>query len=261
MNFFVILLFLLASGLFAVLHQIPFDDIGKDFYRFVTLHYMVGMTIVLVTLQPESYYVWIQFSLVLLAILTGFIHYFLLLGSWDWLRLGTYWTSVVLILCTIFSLSFQSPFPSKIKPFIPQYLTLFHLIASAAILGAILDGMMCGHWYLVNPNLSLSPIRSISRAFTLVLILKILLVAWSLILAKYHDPYLFKKVVFYFPILFWVRLLVGLSGGLFFNWMSWKAIEHGNTQASTGILYACIVWIILGEFSGLYLTMQMGVPL
>lgn len=261
MNFFVVLLFLLASGLFGVLHRIPINEIGKDFYRFVTLHYLVGMTIVLVTIQPQQYYVWLQFWLVLLATLTGFLHYFFLLGSQDWLRAVTYWTSVLLSLSVLYSLSFLSPLPGILKPFMSPFLACLHLIVSATILGAILDGMMCGHWYLVNPKLSLIPIRSISRTFSLVLILKIVLISWSLILVKLNSTILFRRVVFLFPILFWIRILVGLAGGLFFNWMSWKAIEHGNTQASTGILYACIVWIILGEFSGLYLTFQTGVPL
>lgn len=52
-----------------------------------------------------------------------------------------------------------------------------------------------------------------------------------------------------------------MAGGLFFNWMSWNALEHGNTQAATGILYACIVWIILGEFAAFSLTLNTGVPL
>jgi len=74
-------------------------------------------------------------------------------------------------------------------------------------------------------------------------------------------PHLFERVVFAFPVLFWVRILVGLGGGLLFDWMSWKALEYDNTQAATGILYACITWIVMGEFSAFYLTVQTGVPL
>lgn len=193
--------------------------------------------------------------------MAGFAHYFLLLGSSNKLRFGAYWSGVILSLAVFVSLSYQSPFPEIAASFVPAHLVLVHLVVSAGILGAILDAMMCGHWYLVNPNLNLIPIKAISRTFTLVLLLKIVLVAWSLYLSQQNDPYRYHQIVFFFPILFWVRLLVGLPGGLFFNRMNWKALEHGNTQASTSILYACIVWIILGEFSGLYLTIQYGVPL
>ncbi|MFB6345097.1 MAG: hypothetical protein ABEK50_04895, partial [bacterium] len=157
MNFIALLMILLAGGVFGMLHRMPIDEIGEGFYRFVTLHYLVGMTIGFVTIQPDQFHLWIQFWLVFLAIITGVVFYFSLGRSTGWIK----WT----------------------------------------------------------------------------------------------------KIVSFFPILLWVRLLVGLPGGLLFNWMSWRALEHGNTQASTGILYGCIVWIILGEFSGLYLTIQTGVPL
>jgi hypothetical protein len=70
----------------------------------------------------------------------------------------------------------------------------------------------------------------------------------------------YRRLVSLFPILFWVRLL-GLGGGLLFNGMSWQALKYENTQAATGILYGCIVWVILGEFAGLYLMLQTGIPL
>lgn len=261
MNLFVLLVFLLASGVFGVLHRIPLKDIGKHFYRFVTVHYLVGMTVVLAFTHPDQPSVRMQYSLVLGATVTGFLYYFLLLGSRDSLRSGVYWMTELLLVGVFLSFAFGAPFPELVESFVSPWLTFFHLIVTAAILGAILNGMMCGHWYLVNPDLNLIPIKAISRAFTVVLLGKIALVAASLVLTKIHDPYLFKKLVFWSPVLFWVRLLVGLSGGLFFNWMNWRAIEYGNTQASTGILYACIVWVVLGEFSGFYLTIQTGVPL
>lgn len=261
MNFIAILVFLLASGVFGMLHRMRIEDIGKSFHRFVTLHYLVWMTIVLVTMRPDQWYVWLQFSLVLLAAVLGFSYFFAVNRASVPTRQKLYWVGVAVLLGILLSLSFHTPFPELIEPFVPPVLVFFHLVASAAIVGAILDGMMCGHWYLVNTDMNLRPIRSISRSFSGALIVKILLVGATLVWTFWHEPYLYRQLVQFFPILFWVRLLVGLGGGLLFNWMSWQALKYENTQAATGILYGCIVWVILGEFSGLYLMLQTGIPL
>lgn len=261
MNFFSILLLLLIGGIFGVLHRIPAEQIGFTFYRLITYLFLIGLTLILVSFQPENTYGWIQFSLILISVILGFIFRYFLLSDYNSIRNFLYWTITGIILVLLWSVVYLSPLPDVMKPITTLEFQFLHLFTSAAILGAIVDAMICGHWYLENPDLSLDPIQSISRTLTLFIILKIILVGLTLIQTKSNNAFLFERVVFYRPILFWFRLLVGLAGGLFFNWMSWKALEYGNTQASTGILYACITWIILGEFSGFYLTIQMGVPL
>jgi len=261
MSFFVILLFLLTFGIYSLLHQIPRREIGNSFYRLINLLFLIGMTIVLVTFPPEGTIEWSQYGLVLGALTGGFLHRYALSKQEPFLGTFSYWTTVLVSLVLLGTISMLSPLPSLMEPITSPTVNFVHLLATAAIMGAIVDAMICGHWYLVNPDLSLDPIRSISRALTVVIIGKIGLVGWSLYQTGTADPYLYRRVVFLMPILFWVRVLVGLAGGLFFNWMSWKALEHGNTQASTGILYACIVWIIMGESAAFYLTLYEGVPL
>lgn len=262
MKFFSILLSLLAGGVFLMLHRISLERIGDRFHRLVTTLLLVGFGVILLTLRPESVPEWIEFGLVVGILVTGFVHRRAISASGSSLRLFAYWTTVGLIL-TFYGVIVFGPTLSMMKTdIISPYVTYLQIVLSAAILGAIVDAMICGHWYLVSPDLSLDPIRSISRSLTLVILAKIALITWVLIQTRAHNPFLFKRLMFYsYPILFWVRLLVGLAGGLFFNWMSWKALEHGNTQASTGILYACIVWIIMGEFSAFYLTIAEGIPL
>jgi len=260
MNFVAILIVLLASGVFGMLHRMDPEDIGSGFHRFVTLHYLVWITIVLVTMRPQQFYVWLQFGMVLLAAVLGFLYFFAIDRVASWVREGIYGIGVILLLGLLFSLSFHAPFPGIIESFVPPLWVFFHLVISTAIVGGILDAMMCGHWYLVNADMSLRPIRSISRSLTVALGAKILLVGGTLIWTVWNDPFLYQQLVQVFPILFWVRLLAGLAGGLLFNGMSWQALKYGNTRAATGILYGCIVWVILGEFSGLYLLLQTGVP-
>jgi hypothetical protein len=261
MSFFVILLLLLTTGIYGLLHQIPRREIGNSFYRLITLLFLIGMTLVLVSFPPAGTIELLQYGLVLAALATGFLHRYSLATDRSALRALSYWSGVLLTVVLVGTISMLEPLPSLMESITSPAVNFVHLLITAAIMGAIVDAMICGHWYLVNPDLSLTPIRSISRALTAVILLKIALVGWSLFQTSSADPYLYQRVVFMMPILFWVRVLVGLAGGLFFNWMSWKALEHGNTQAATGILYACIVWIILGEFSAFSLTLNTGVPL
>ncbi|MFB6344497.1 MAG: hypothetical protein ABEK50_01810 [bacterium] len=262
MKFFSILLSLLAGGTYLMLHRISLDRIGPKFYRLITTLSLIGFGLILLTLRPAGFSSWTEFGLVVGILSTGLMHHRSLSGTLPGLRPVFYWTGVGLIL-TFFAAIVFGPTLSMIKTeVVPTPVAYLQIVLSAAVLGSIVDAMICGHWYLVNPDLSLEPIQSISRALTLVILAKIALISWVLFQTKLHNPFLFEQLMFYkYPLLFWVRLLVGLAGGLFFNWMSWKALEHGNTQASTGILYACITWIIMGEFSAFYLTVVEGVPL
>lgn len=262
MKFFAILLSLLSGGLFLMLNRISIEQIGDRFHRLVTTLFLVGFTIILLTLRPSGNWEWTEFGLVLGILLFGFLHRQAIGGTYSGLRPFFYWSTSALVIL-FYGVIVFGPTLSVIKTdIVSKPVAFLQILLTAAILGSIVDAMICGHWYLVSPDLSLEPIQSISRSLTLAILGKIALIIWVLFRTKTQNPFLFEQLMFYkYPILFWVRLLVGLAGGLFFNWMSWKALEHGNTQASTGILYACITWIIMGEFSAFYLTIVEGVPL
>jgi hypothetical protein len=61
-------------------------------------------------------------------------------------------------------------------------------------------------------------------------------------------------------ILFWARVGFGLAVPLVFGWMIWGSIKVRNTQSATGILYATIVLVLVGEAFSKYLYLFTGIP-
>lgn len=262
MSFFAGLISLLVGGTFLLLPCVSFREIGGRFHRLVGYVSLVGWGGVLLMLASARPAEPVPFALAGGIALSILAYVLVLYGSRPGYRWIPYALGTVLLLAWYGSLGYRLTEVFPAGPPVPAPMYGLQLLLSAAVLGGIVDAMICGHWYLVSPDLSLEPIQSISRSLTLAILGKIALIIWVLFRTKTQNPFLFEQLMFYkYPILFWVRLLVGLAGGLFFNWMSWKALEHGNTQASTGILYACITWIIMGEFSAFYLTIVEGVPL
>ncbi len=53
-------------------------------------------------------------------------------------------------------------------------------LASAAVLGASLTGMLLGHWYLTTPTMSIGPLSWFTRALAVAAILRLLMTSFSL---------------------------------------------------------------------------------
>lgn len=261
MSFFAGLLSLLAGGTFLLLPGVPLEEIGARFHRLVGYVSLIGWTAILLMLSPAGSTEGLTFIVAVGITLSVLAYVLVLRGERPGLRRIPYGVGAVLLLVWYGSLGASLAAAFTAGSPVSRSLYGLQLVLSAAVLGGIVDAMICGHWYLVNTGLSLRPIRRISRILAGVLTAKLLLLTGLLYWLAGSQPHLFERVVYRFPVLFWVRTLVGLGGGLLFVWMSWKTLTYDNTQAATGILYACITWIIMGEFSAFYLTVQTGVPL
>ncbi len=261
MSHFATVLFLLSSGLFGMLFVVPYREIGSRYHRLITAFSLIGWTFVWLLIDTDLSGGRWAFALTLGLMVGGILHWAALRADHDRARRLSYWLTWGLMIGMFVTLAVWPPHPEIIEYHSSVPLLLVHLLLSAAILGAIVDAMICGHWYLIQHGMGLGPIRRISLALAAVLLLKFILIAAQLGWYSLSRPALFERVVVDFPVLFWVRIGVGIGGGLLFNWMSWQALKHNNPQASTGILYACIVWILLGEFSAFYLMTSTGVAL
>ena len=58
-----------------------------------------------------------------------------------------------------------------------------------------------------------------------------------------------------------MRLLFGLVGPIFLTFLTWKTVELEATQSATGILYAVLALVLVGEASALYLSMMTILPM
>ena len=128
------------------------------------------------------------------------------------------------------------------------------LVTAALALGSVNAGMLLGHWYLVTPKLSPSPLRRMM---------------WLLI-----GTLLFQGVLFIAAIAFvgtealeggigwltWLRLAVGILLPIGIAVLAMLASRAASLQASTGLLYLGLAMVMAGSIAGASISYLTGVP-
>jgi hypothetical protein len=149
---------------------------------------------------------------------------------------------------------------------VPSWMAAGSFVSAALLLGSVLGTMITGHWYLVNRKLTIRPLQMATWVFIGIAVLRaIFVIATVAGLAGSSQAALAEtaKSLLDFSmtgILFWARVGFGLAIPLVFGGMIWGSVKVRNTQSATGILYATIVMILVGEAFAKYLYLFTGIP-
>jgi hypothetical protein len=129
-------------------------------------------------------------------------------------------------------------------------------LASAALLGAAVTAMLLGHFYLIAPGMSLSPLLRMLTVLFIAIAVRLVLAGWGLWSWAGHHSILNMEdeTVLWLP----VRWGLGFLGPLIFGWMARSAARIRSTQSATGILYVVVIFCFLGELTSQLLTANTG---
>ncbi|MFQ5709715.1 MAG: hypothetical protein ACE5HO_19855 [bacterium] len=137
--------------------------------------------------------------------------------------------------------------------------------SSAFILGTVLGAMITGHWYLVKSKLTLRPLIVSSRVFIFSVLFKMLILVLTFFTfqAPEGGVNLLAWLTSLAPDSLFLlgRLFIGIVLPLIFGVMVWKTVKIRSTQSATGILYATIILVIIGEAFAKFLSNVTGIPL
>lgn len=134
-------------------------------------------------------------------------------------------------------------------------------VTSSMVLGSVLGAMITGHWYLVQHDLSLTPLLSSSKFYLFSMGVRTAAVLATLLLFQNAIPPLnLVNGMGFVSIVFWFRVGIGLVVPLIFGMMVLSSVRIRSTQSATGILYATIVLVLVGEVSAKFLSMTTGMP-
>jgi hypothetical protein len=136
---------------------------------------------------------------------------------------------------------------------------------SALALGSVVVCMILGHWYLVEPGMSVRPLRRVTALFITVVVLRLLLGSYTSVLV-WRDlagagADLLSRALVPNLLFFSQRVLFGLALPLALSWMIWQTVKIRSTQSATGILYVAVVFILFGEFLSHYILVSTGYPI
>ena len=143
----------------------------------------------------------------------------------------------------------------------PQLLGLgapLAVLAGAMALGSALAGLSLGHWYLVSPTLSITPL--IRLTFLCLGALIVQLVLLPLLVFLPGPPAERLQVLFSDYLIFLgVRVVFGLLVPLAAAVMTWRTARIRSLDSATGLLYIVAALILAGEIAARTLFFLTGV--
>jgi len=186
----------------------------------------------------------------------------LLLPRWTKLFLGA---AIVFGLTAMALLAGLFPEAEKVVS-LPGWVNAIGFVLSGLMLGGVAGTMITGHWYLVNHKLSIEPLRVATLIFIIASVMRFVFAGAMLLgvwLGGEPSQMTALKHLLTFSgegIFFMARLLFGLVAPLIFGYMIWQTVKLQATQSATGILYAAVVFVILGEAFAKFIFYFMRLP-
>ena len=134
------------------------------------------------------------------------------------------------------------------------WLQLLSDFSSAAVCGSILTGMLLGHWYLTTPTMSTGPLRWFVTAIAVAACLRLVGSATALATAGIQIPGTTHGI--------WlgIRWLGTIFVPLLVALLVWRILQYQNTQSATGVLFAGLILVVMGEMSGALLERDLHIP-
>lgn len=138
-------------------------------------------------------------------------------------------------------------------------------VCSALLLGAAATGMLLGHWYLIDHELSLRPLNQTLTLYRQGLNAQLALFGLTILLlglagappARAGVQELLSAQL----ALLATRVAVSPLGAGVLGWMIRRTLDIPQTMAATGLFYIAVLAVLVGEMLGRFLLFRTGLPL
>lgn len=141
-------------------------------------------------------------------------------------------------------------------------LLLLNFFLSALLLGSAITGMLLGHWYLIEPGLSITPLKRLVALYLLSTLAQGFFILVNLgLLASTGGQLGVSLFLSRYKAILVGRMGIGILASVILGILVWETLKIPHTQAATGLLYFAVVMALVGEFLGRYLLAMSSVPL
>lgn len=136
-------------------------------------------------------------------------------------------------------------------------------LSSAAALGAVVTGMLIGHWYLIDTSMEIAPFRRCFGFFVGTLWLEVAVLALLLLLFAFAPTgsSAGDGPVRTYRELIALRIVLGPIAALAMAEMIRRVLAIPQTMAATGLFYIATLAVLVGELLGRYFTFRTSLPL
>ena len=134
---------------------------------------------------------------------------------------------------------------------------LFSDFATCCVTGSTLTAMLLGHWYLTTPTMSTQPLMWFNRMLAVSAALRML--ASGLAIARFASS---ELCVWDTTRSLWLamRLVGGIVVPIVIVLLVWRIMKFRNTQSATGVLFAGLILVFMGEMTGALLERDLRIP-
>jgi len=146
--------------------------------------------------------------------------------------------------------------------------TLLSIAAGTVAVGAVVEAMTLGHWYLMTPRLPREPLSELTLLLLGVIAVQAVLLVVNVIIPAREVPeataFLGSTSLGSNPA-FWLRIALGLAFPAALAWMSYVSSKgypanENAMMSATGLLYIAVGAVVVGEVLARGLLFLTGVP-
>ncbi len=125
--------------------------------------------------------------------------------------------------------------------------------STAAVLGSVVTGMLLGHWYLTTPTMSINPLWWFNKAILVSAGLRMVASLWAVIGFGATSESTQQ-------IWLGIRWVGGILAPMIMTIVVWRVLKHRNTQSATGVLFAGLILVFMGEMTATLLERDTLIP-
>jgi hypothetical protein len=248
----------------------PFHDIERGYYKSSAVVYVMLAALALVgrialwwnSADPGA---WRSVEIGLWAVFVVFASAYL----------ASLWSEYVIIRARLFAATWLSGFVALVAlaegyrhaPLLSVETIVFpfSFVLSALVLGSAATGMLLGHWYLIDQDLSLEPLWRTLRLYRGSLALQLgLIVVGIALFAVAGAPASragVQSLLSEHGALLATRVAVSPLGAGALGWMIRRTLDIPQTMAATGLFYIAVLAVLVGEMLGRFVLFRTGLPL
>ena len=125
--------------------------------------------------------------------------------------------------------------------------------STAALLGSVLTGMLLGHWYLTTPTMSINPLWWFNKAILVAAVVRLGCSLWAV--GEFGVASESTQQIW-----LGIRWVGGIIAPMIMTVVVWRILKHRNTQSATGVLFAGLILVFMGEMTATLLERDTLIP-
>jgi hypothetical protein len=128
-------------------------------------------------------------------------------------------------------------------------------LASAWLIGGAFSAMLLGHWYLTAPMMKLRPLEVLNRGLGGAAVVRGVIAAAAVLQLASFSP---SQTQFIWITMRW---LCGILAPIVAVLLVRSILRYRNTQSATGVLFAAVILVFIGETTAAVLSRDLSWPM